>query len=94
MFNDSNNGQTQYCEECLEKQKRIDELEKENKELKDKIAEAVLQIAFCGSKYGFGSNDFEKYNKDWEEFNKSLNLTKEEWKDIDDKVKNVGKKKC
>ena len=27
MFNDSNNGQTQYCEECLKKQERIDELE-------------------------------------------------------------------
>ena len=37
MFNDTGNGQTQYCEECLKKQKIIEELEKENKELKEQI---------------------------------------------------------
>lgn len=29
MFNDSENGQTQYCEECLKKQEKIDKLELE-----------------------------------------------------------------
>lgn len=62
MFNDSDNGQTQYCEECQKKQNRIDELEKENKELKDKISEFILQIAFYGSKYGFGEYK-EGYNQ-------------------------------
>ena len=36
MFNDSENGQTQYCEECLKKQKRIDELENKLKDLHKK----------------------------------------------------------
>ena len=32
MSNGSDNGQTQYCEECLKKQERIKELEKELQE--------------------------------------------------------------
>lgn len=54
MFNDSDNGQTQYCEGCLEKQKRIDELEKENKELKQQIGDLLLCITMTGIKNGFG----------------------------------------
>lgn len=54
MFNDSDNGQTQYCEECLKKQKRIDELEKENHELKQQIGDLLMGITMNGIKNGFG----------------------------------------
>lgn len=54
MFNDSDSGQTQYCEECLKKQERIDELEKENQDLKQQIGDLLLCITMNGIKNGFG----------------------------------------
>ena len=37
MFNDSENGQTQYCEECLKWAEKCEKLEKENERLKQGI---------------------------------------------------------
>lgn len=37
MFEDKNNGYTCYCEECLIKQEKIEQLKTENEELKDSL---------------------------------------------------------
>lgn len=37
MFNDSDNGQTQYCEECQKWAEKCEKLEKENERLKQGI---------------------------------------------------------
>lgn len=56
MFNDSDNGQTQYCKECLKKQERIDELENILKDIKNRCQEVQQEYANIleenRSKYG------------------------------------------
>lgn len=43
MFNDTKDGETHYCAECEERQRKIDELDKENQMLVNQYNKVVEQ---------------------------------------------------